>query len=346
MIKVNVPASVNYDVLIGDVLHMLPQKLTELFGNSRYAVIVDENVKRLHGEKLSSVMSSLDMCEYVLPSGEESKCIAQYEKILNFLSDNAITRKDALIAVGGGVTGDLTGFCAASYLRGVPFVQMPTTLLAMTDSSVGGKTAVNISAGKNLVGAFHQPSLVLCHTPFLKTLPQDIYSDGMAEVIKYGVIRDESFFNRLCNGMDEDEMIARCVEIKRDVVAADEREAGERVILNFGHTAAHSIEKLSEYKISHGRAVGAGMILAARGAEKEGVCPVGTAQRIQALLEKYGNTYACPYTAAELAQAAKNDKKTEGKKIKLVLPKGIGDCTVKKADTEYLKEFFSPEARS
>ncbi|MDD6094526.1 MAG: 3-dehydroquinate synthase [Clostridia bacterium] len=344
MIKVEVPASVKYDVLIGDVINSLSGRLYELFGKVRYAVICDENVKRLHGQTLSRAMTGLDTAEYILPSGENSKSISQYEKILDFLAESSLTRKDVIIAVGGGVTGDISGFCAASYLRGIRFVQVPTTLLAMTDSSVGGKTAVNITAGKNLVGAFHQPSLVMCHTPFLRTLPPEIYSDGMAEVIKYGVIRDGAFFEKLSCGMNEDEMIARCVEIKRDVVVADEKESGERVILNFGHTAAHAVEKLSGFEISHGSAVAMGMLIAAASAENNGICEKGTAEKIKDVLHRYGHTEKCPFSPRDMAQASRNDKKTEGGEIKLVLPEKIGKCTVKRVSVDKLEAFFGLEA--
>lgn len=343
MLKVQIKASVEYDVLIGDVIGSAADRLKDLFGDVKYAVICDENVKRLHGDTLSRAFSGLDSVEYILPSGENSKSLCQYEKILDFLAESSLTRKDVIIAVGGGVTGDISGFCAATYLRGIRFVQVPTTLLAMTDSSVGGKTAVNITAGKNLVGAFHQPSLVLCHTPFLRTLPPEIYSDGMAEVIKYGVIRDRAFFEKLAQGTDEDEMIARCVEIKRDVVVADEREGGERVILNFGHTGAHAIEKLSRFEISHGAAVAMGMVIAAKSAVNLGICPEETAERLETVLKKYGHERSCPFSASELADASKNDKKTEDGIIKLVLPLKIGDCTVKRVPQSKLTAFFNAE---
>lgn len=340
MRKVFVPASTPYEVHIGDTAEELGGLFRSLFGSSRAAVVCDENVKRLHGEALALSLSGICFREYIIPAGEDSKSFSRLSDICGFLSENSFGRNDVIIAVGGGVTGDIAGFTAAVYMRGMRFIQMPTTLLSMTDSSVGGKVAVNTEYGKNLVGAFHQPSLVLCHTPFLDTLPTDIYADGMAEVVKYGVIRDKDFFEKLSSGMDTEEMIARCVEIKRDVVVSDEKECGERVILNFGHTAAHAVEKLSGYKISHGKAVAIGMVLTARCAEAIGVCEAGCAKRIAAVLEKYSLNTDCPYSAEELARASKNDKKAADGEIKLTLPKKIGECTVVKMPVSELEGFF------
>ncbi len=340
MKTVKVDASRKYCVAVGDVLGELKVSLGDLFGDVKYALIIDENVDKYHGEAIRNALFGLSFSQYILPSGENVKNLTEYGKIIDFLVENRFSRSDVVIAAGGGVTGDIAGFAAATFLRGIRYVQLPTTLLSMTDSSVGGKTAVNTAGGKNLIGAFHQPSLVLCHTPFLDTLPVDVFADGMAEVIKYGVIRDGEFFEKLRGALSREEMIARCVEIKRDVVVSDEKERGERVILNFGHTAAHAIEKLSGYTIPHGRAVAAGMVIAAGYAETAGVCEKGTAVRIAELIKKYGVGISCPYTAGELADAAGSDKKTTGNKIKLVLPKKIGKCTVKEINTEELEAFF------
>ena len=340
MKTVNVPASQKYNVVIGNVLGNTGKFLRERFGDIRYAVICDENVKKLHGEALAKAFAEVEYEEYILPAGEKSKSFDAVESLLDFVTSNSFTRRDAVVAVGGGVTGDVAGFAASVYLRGVRVVQMPTTLLSMADSSVGGKTAINTSAGKNLCGTFHQPSLVLCHTPFLRTLPKNVYADGMAEVIKYGVIRDRNLFRDVYRGMDETEMICRCVEIKRDVVAADERETGERIILNFGHTAAHAIERISDYKITHGTAVSMGMVIAASCAEKLGMCSEGTADLIRAALRKYSLKTSCPYTAEELACACSNDKKTDGDILKLVLPVKIGECTVRRISKNAVVSFF------
>lgn len=337
---VNVPASHQYNVAVGDVLGGTEKFFRERFGDVKYAVICDENVKKYHSDALADAFGNLRYEEYILPTGEKSKSFETIENILDFLTSSSFTRRDVVVAVGGGVTGDTAGFAASVYLRGVRVVQMPTTLLAMTDSSVGGKTAINTSGGKNLCGTFHQPSLVLCHTPFLKTLPKNVYADGMAEVIKYGVIKDRNLFRDVYRGMDETEMICRCVEIKRDVVVADERERGERVILNFGHTAAHAIEKISDYKISHGTAVSMGMVIAATCAEKLGTCSSGTADLIRAALRKYSLKTSCRYSADELACACENDKKAEGDILKLVLPVKIGECTVRKISRNAVGSFF------
>ena len=249
-----------------------------------------------------------------------------------------------LVALGGGVVGDLCGFAAAIYLRGVKFVQIPTTLLAMVDSSVGGKTAIDISAGKNLVGAFHQPSLVLCDTQVLETLENDIFRDGCAEVIKYGVILDKEFFDSLTLPLTKDspmleDAIYRSVSIKRDVVEQDEFDTGMRQLLNFGHTLGHAIEKLSCFELSHGTCVAKGMYLACVLAQSVGFKDL--IQPMEKILKDYGFDLSCKYKAEDIAKAALSDKKRTGDSITLVLPKDIGECVLEKISVSKLVSIVS-----
>ncbi|MEI6579117.1 MAG: 3-dehydroquinate synthase, partial [Eubacteriales bacterium] len=257
----------SYDVLIGSrMLKNAGDILRDYFSPCSVVIVTDDNVDALYGETVqySLTCSGFNTSKFVFKHGEHSKNLSVYAKALEFMAQNSLTRSDMVVALGGGVTGDLAGFAAASYLRGVRFVQMPTTLLAAVDSSVGGKTGVNLDAGKNLAGAFWQPSLVLCDCDTLNTLPDDILADGIAEAIKYGMIRDKELFEMLEFGdciSNPEACVARCVTIKGNIVAKDEFDNGERQLLNFGHTLAHSIEKLSDYKISHGHAVAIGMVI-------------------------------------------------------------------------------------
>ena len=344
MKTVRVNASRSYDVHIGrGILESLGDHVRSIFRPGvRLAVVTDDTVDALHGAALEAALCGIDHVKFVFPAGEASKNIHTYGALQEFLAEQQLTRRDGIIAFGGGVVGDLAGFAAATYLRGIPFIQVPTTLLAASDSSVGGKTAIDLGAGKNLCGAFWQPELVLCDYTLLDTLPEEIFADGMAEVIKYGVIRDAALFARLHQPVrpDPEDVLASSIGIKRDVVEADEREGGVRMLLNFGHTAAHGIEKCSNYEISHGRAVAAGMVLAAKGAAKRGLCAPSVAEEIAALLKIHGLPTDCPFTAAELAEAALADKKRAGSTITLIVPERIGSCVPYKIDVKELERFY------
>ena len=345
---ISVPASRPYDVVIErGVLERAGEVIHSVLGDCRPAILTDDTVDALYGEKLVASLAKVgyDAVKFTIPHGEASKNPENLFAFLSFLAENHLTRTDALIALGGGVVGDLCGLAAALYLRGVPFVQIPTTLLAAVDSSVGGKTAVDIPAGKNLVGAFWQPSLVLCDPDTLLTLPADTFRDGCAEVIKYGVILDSDFFERLKTPLNETEIIesdlldasiARCVEIKRDVVAEDEFDRGLRGLLNFGHTLGHGIEKESEFTVSHGAAVAKGSVIAAKLAVKLGLCAESVVDEIVAILADYGFDLSCPYSAEALYSAALSDKKRAGGTITLILPEAIGRCVLHKIPCEDL----------
>ena len=340
---IHVEASRSYDILIGrGILAGLGGFIRPLLGNCRLAVLTDSNVDALYGNAIMEHLGAAgyNVCKYVIPAGEASKCAENLLAFLNFMAGAQLTRSDAVIAFGGGVVGDLGGLSASLYLRGVKYVQVPTTLLAAVDSSVGGKTANDIPAGKNLVGSFYQPSLVCCDTALMDTLPKDIYRDGCAEVIKYGMILDAELYKTLHTlPFDREEVVARCVEIKRDVVQQDEFDNGIRGLLNFGHTFGHAIEKLSDFGVSHGEAVAKGMVIAARIAPLCGLCDV--ADELTALLVEYGFDIACHYSANEVYDALLSDKKRRGGKISVVLPRSVGDCTLVDMPVEELGVLLS-----
>ncbi len=328
--KIHVEASRSYDILIGrDILPAIGEMLSPVIGLCRIGMLTDSNVDALYGDKIIGYLSEAGYAveKFVIPAGEASKCADNLLAFLNFLAENQLTRSDAVVAFGGGVVGDMAGLSAALYLRGVKYIQIPTTLLAAVDSSVGGKTAIDIPAGKNLVGAFYQPSLVCCDTALMDTLPHDIYRDGCAEVIKYGVILDSELYKTLQTvPFNRENIVARCVEIKRDVVQQDEYDNGLRGLLNFGHTFGHAIEKLSDFTVTHGSAVAKGMVIAARMAPLCGLCDI--TNELKVLLERYGFDLSCQYSADEMYNAMLSDKKRRGGQISVVLPRALGDCTL------------------
>ncbi len=345
MERVRVGASKEYDVVIGSgVLDTLGRELSSLVTSKTVAIIADNVTFSLFGAraKKSLADAGFSVIEYVLENGESSKNAENYIKILEFLAERRLSRSDCIVALGGGVVGDLSGFVAASFLRGIPFVQVPTTLLSAVDSSVGGKTAINLKAGKNLAGAFYQPNLVLCDTDIIAALPEKIFSEGMAEVIKYGAIKSERVLQLCALGARENlsEIIATCVKIKRDVVVADEFDTGLRQLLNFGHTPAHAIEKLSGFGISHGSAVAMGMCIMARAGAELGLCDGSIGKELEDLLKKYSLPVTCPYKAADMAKVAMNDKKRAEGNITLVIPKTRGECVLKKVSESEVEAYF------
>lgn len=325
-----------YDVTIGSgLLGTCGARLKEVLPLCHMAVVTDSNVAPLY---LETVKASLEgagykVSSYVFPAGEGSKHLGTLSDILEFLAEERLTRTDCVAALGGGVTGDMAGLAAALYLRGIRYVQLPTTLLAAVDSSVGGKTAIDLRAGKNLAGAFLQPAAVICDTDCLKTLPPEVFADGAAEAIKTGVLCDESLFALFEDGTltaAPAEVIARCVAYKAGVVERDEKEQGERKYLNLGHTVGHAIEKCSDFTIPHGHAVAAGMAIMARAAEKSGWTDGPAAARIAACLEKNSLPTGTNFTPEALALAALSDKKRTGDFITIIVSKRIGHCELKK----------------
>ncbi len=346
MKTVSITASRNYEVRIGaGLLSALGDFAAEQKRAKRVCIVSDSNVWPLHGPQARESLrrAGLEVCEFVFPAGEESKSGQVYLELLNFLALHSITRTDLLVALGGGVTGDLAGFAAATFLRGIAWIQVPTTLLAAVDSSVGGKTAIDLPAGKNLAGAFYQPWLVLCDTATLETLPESVFRDGCAEVIKYGVLFDPALFSHLHqNGMNfhREDVITRCVEWKRDVVARDEFDTGCRMLLNLGHTVGHGIEAQSHFQISHGAAVAAGMAIVTRAGCKWGICQESTRDAVLETLEIFGLPTTCACPAQELFRSALSDKKRAGDTIRLIIPRSIGDCIIRPTAVDELLSFI------
>lgn len=334
MNTVTVNASKSYKIHIGcDLIPHIGQHLSTMAKVRKVMILSDSNVWPIYGNVAveSLADNGYSVCHYVIPAGEPSKSGENYLHILNFLAENQLTRTDCIIALGGGVVGDLAGFVAASYLRGISYIQVPTSLLAMVDSSVGGKTAIDLPAGKNLAGAFYQPNLVLCDLSALQTLPNDIFLDGCAEVIKYGILFDTALFSHLMEfgpDFDREYVVTRCVELKRDIVNRDEKDLGERQLLNLGHTLGHSIEANSNYSVSHGKAVAIGTNLIAACTVAANLCDEITFTKIKNILQKFGLPIATTYSAQEIAEAAFRDKKRSADTISLVIPKNIGECII------------------
>jgi len=315
--------------------------------NHTIALITDTNVNRLHAATLESSLTAAGfrVVKYVTRPGEGSKSILNYARLLNFLAEEQVTRTDTILAFGGGVVGDLAGFAAASYLRGVRFVQFATSLLAAVDSSVGGKTGLNLAAGKNLAGAFWQPDVVLCDTEVLLTQPKRRFMDGVAEVIKHSIISDADLFDELRNKdaihQNLAEIVARNVQIKADIVSRDELERGERALLNLGHTVGHAIERLSGYKITHGHAVAMGMSVEAHAAARMGVCSAETARKIDEILVAHDFDITCTYDGSSLAAAMLTDKKRSADILTFALPQEIGKCVLVPVKVAELTKFIS-----
>jgi 3-dehydroquinate synthase len=332
----------SYRILVGNgLLARLGPECARLDLGPRVAVLTDANVGPRYGQAAVASLAGagFDPCVITIPAGETAKSLAQLARCYDSLAQHRLERASFLVALGGGVVGDLAGFAAATYLRGIAFVQVPTTLLAQVDSSVGGKTGVNLRAGKNLVGAFHQPALVLCDLETLATLPRRELRAGLAEVIKYGAIRDAALFGRLERDLERllalepkslAAVIARCCELKAEVVAADEREGGLRASLNFGHTVGHALEAVSRYgRYLHGEAIALGQVVAARlSVDQAGLAPTD-AERIGHLLARAGLPVAVNLRAAQrpsLLAAMRLDKKVRGGEVRFVLLRRLGEA--------------------
>ncbi|MBO7186854.1 MAG: 3-dehydroquinate synthase [Clostridia bacterium] len=339
---VTVNTGKSYPIFIGEnLINSVGELISSLVDKCKIAVITDDTVDALFGDK---VMLSLKTAGYVpvkfvFKHGEESKNLSTYANAINFLAENELTRTDAVLALGGGVVGDLAGFVSATYLRGIKYIQVPTTLLSATDSSVGGKTAVDIPSGKNLVGAFCQPSVVVCDSLVIKNLPKTVFNDGMGEVLKYALL-DEKVFSLIENGdYDLTDLIYLCVDYKRKIVEIDEFEKCERRLLNLGHTPAHAIEKLSNYTVTHGNAVATGVKIMVEYSFNEKILSHGEYARICKVMEKF-NITPCSFSAKELALNALNDKKRSGENIKIIVVNKVGDCGQKTVAVSSLEKVF------
>ena len=338
--ELTVHTAVPYRILIErGCLGAIGKNAAELFRpGAHVAVICDSNVGPLYAE---GVLRSLREAGFAadafsFPAGEESKRLSTIAKMYAFFAEKHLTRSDFAVALGGGVTGDMTGFASATWLRGIPFVQVPTSLLAQIDSSIGGKTGVDIAQGKNLVGAFHQPSLVLIDPGTLETLPPHFFADGMGEAIKHGCIKSRALFDRIRDTdirTDPENFLAENLKIKRAAVEQDEYDNGERMLLNFGHTFGHALEKLHGYRdLSHGCAVGIGMVMMAQCGEKSGLTEPGTAAEIARVLRKYGMPVSDRTDRSALVETAMLDKKARGGVVNLVMLKRIGESFLHPAD--------------
>ena len=342
METITVNASRTYQVQVGAGLLARTGELSAPLIQGRDAVIVsDSNVWPRYGRTVagSLAQAGFRVREFVFPAGEASKNPQVLLELLTFLARHELTRSDAVFALGGGVTGDMAGLAAALYLRGIACVQLPTSLLSMVDSSVGGKTAVDLPEGKNLVGTFTQPHLVLCDTQALDTLSPAVLAEGWAEIIKYGMIRSRELLDFLREkpaGENLDWVIAQCLTIKLDVVAADERDNAVRQVLNFGHTIGHAIERCGHYAIYHGEGVAMGMAIMTRACVKQGRCPAECWTVLEELLDKYHLPKTCDMDPADLLAAARADKKRRGNAITLIQPERLGNCVLYKTDYDEL----------
>ena len=343
---ISVTASGRYDVLIGsNLLSKTGEYVRNVLNCNKAVIISDSNVWPIYGTYVAESLKKSDISvdSFVFSAGEESKNAETYLQILNVLAENKITRTDAVIALGGGVVGDITGFTAATFLRGISYVQIPTSLLAMVDSSVGGKTAIDLPSGKNLVGAFKQPSLVLCDVNALDTLPEKQIRDGCAEIIKYGMLYDPDLFDYLLSaGMDFDReaVITKCVSMKRIVVQEDEFDTGMRQKLNLGHTIGHGIEAASNYTVTHGQAVAAGMAIVTRAAVSCGFCDDTTCRKLHDILTKFALPTKTEFTSELLFASALSDKKRSGGIVNLIIPREIGNCIIHALPVSELKSFI------
>ena len=345
-IPVSLPgrSAVNYDILIQAGLHAcVGERISRLHKPCRVLLLTDDIVEALYADTVTDSLSKagFSVVRHVIPHGEASKSGENLLSLLEKMATEQLTRSDLLVSLGGGVVGDLGGFTAAIYQRGIPFVQIPTTLLAMVDASVGGKTAIDLKAGKNLCGAFHQPLLVVCDTNCLTTLSPEIFSDGMAEVIKYAMISDSVLFDLLKKGVSDMENVIRlCVEDKRALVEEDETDKGVRQLLNLGHTVGHAIEACSDFSISHGSAVAMGMVIITRAAVKTGVCKEDTLTSLLALLDQYDLPTECPFTTEQLFAVAISDKKRAGGSITLAVPYGVADTRLVTVPVDALENYI------
>lgn len=350
MNRISVNTSNKYDVIVGKaILGDIGSFALELFAPCKVCIITDDNVNLLYGKLVFEALrkAGFEPFLYSFTPGESSKSLDTHGRCLEFLAGETFTRTDVIVCLGGGIVGDLGGFVAATYLRGIKFIQIPTTFLAAVDSSVGGKTGVNLSHGKNLAGAFWQPALVVCDVDTFKTLSHETFLDGVAETIKYGIILEESLFKEIhdkapltASFEDLENIISICVRIKAKIVVEDERDTGLRQLLNLGHTVGHAIEKCSDYSISHGHAVAAGIAIIARASWHFGYTDVKTLFLINDILEKHGLPVKTSFSCEELLPVLLNDKKRDGAAISLIIPSKIGSSEIKEFPVNSLDGFL------
>lgn len=349
-LNVNIPGK-DYTIYIENgSLNDLGENIKKIFGGEKIAVITDDNVNRLYGKRIRASLEEYGFIMKVITvaPGENSKSMETLKHLYNELLDFSMTRSSLILAFGGGVIGDLAGFSASTFLRGIPFIQIPTSLLAQIDSSVGGKVAINLEKGKNLVGNFYQPRAVFIDPDLLGTLSTRYFHDGMGEIIKYGCIKDIELFEKLSLYKTEkefflaiEEIIYRCIDIKREIIERDEMDIGERMLLNFGHTLGHGIEQSYNFEYSHGEAVAIGMYNITKKSEEMGLTKHGTSDIIKNLLEKYKLPHKMPdIKPDELIRIISLDKKIQGNYINIVLLEKIGNAYIKKIQIKDIEQFI------
>ncbi len=346
------PGTSTYNIYIENgLINKIGSLLQKDFSGEKIVIITDSNVEKLYGDKLMDILSNsgYTVKTITVPAGEQSKSIKQLEHIYNQLTALDINRSNMIIAFGGGVIGDLAGFAASTYLRGIPYVQIPTTLLAQVDSSIGGKTGVNLKSGKNLVGSFYQPQAVFIDPELLSTLPQEHWSNGMAEVIKYGAIKDKELFHMLMNSRDYsdlqqnlEQVILKCVTIKKELVEEDEKDTGVRMLLNFGHTLGHVIENYFEYSLyTHGEAVAIGMCVITHNSEKMGLTTLSTYSKLVEICKKYKLPFEMPkMDIQKIREIIRLDKKFSDKNANLIVLSDIGNSYIHKATANTVLSYF------
>ncbi len=342
----------SYEIFIGfDLIKNLGEYIKDIFKGRKVLIITDDNLEKIYIDDVKSILTKkgYDVDIFAFKHGEESKTLETCQEAYEKLVEMKFSRSDLIIAFGGGVVGDLAGFVASTYLRGVKFVQIPTSLLAQVDSSVGGKVAVDLPQGKNLVGSFYQPKLVVIDCDLLKTLPMKFFRDGLGEVIKYGFIKDNTLYEKLINYKSEkdlmaniDDIIYTCCDIKRIVVENDQFDTGERMVLNFGHTLGHAIEKVYGFsKITHGEGVCIGMNLITRLSEEKGLTKIGTSAKVETLLRKYHLPYNIDFNEKQqILEAIGIDKKNLDGSLNLILIFDVGESFIYPSSLEFFDELF------
>ncbi|HBF44175.1 MAG TPA: 3-dehydroquinate synthase [Clostridiales bacterium] len=317
MSEIKINASKPYNVYIEKDFSLFKEIFYKTVSCDKVLVVTDDNCVKFYKHKIKDLLTEKTVYEYVIKAGEDSKNSQNYLEILSFLARNDFTRKDCVIAFGGGVVGDLAGFVASTYMRGIAFVNVATTLLSAVDSSVGGKTAIDLPYGKNLVGTFYQPSLVYINLGFFKTLPQKEISNGFGEIIKYYFLTDDISEDDLATVSEN--LIYKCVNVKRQIVEQDEKESGVRKLLNLGHTVAHAIEKLSNFTIPHGEAVVKGLNEALIMSQKYFSLTDLTVEKAKKIISCKGHDLTIPFSKEEIIKNLVNDKKNNGKTISFIL---------------------------
>lgn len=348
MKRLEIKTDGSYQILIErGSLDFIGEYIKRISKCSKVCIVTDDNVASLYSERVVDSLRrvGLDTSIMVFPAGEKSKRLSTIEKMYAHFAKNLVSRGDIVVALGGGVTGDTAGFAASTYLRGIGYIQIPTTLLAQIDSSIGGKTGVDLSEGKNLVGAFHQPEFVLIDPDVLETLPKEYFISGMAEAIKYGCVKDKSLFEIIENkNISEqlEDIIYRCINVKKELIEEDEFDNGERMMLNFGHTIGHALENIYNYeRLSHGQAVSIGMAIITKSSERMGLTQKGTYNRLISILKKYTLPISDKADLEQVFDASLLDKKVRDDNINIVLLKSIGEGFIHSIDKRQFKQFIA-----